>query len=136
MKKLRCFGRMCLLLPLIMVLSFSQVMAQNKSLKNTSDERSPTGFFQKKNLMSIGAYYYPEQWPRSQWERDLNNMGKLGFEFTHFAEFAWTYMEPEEGKFEFGWLDEAIDLAAKAGMKVIMCTPSLCPPAWMGEKYP
>jgi beta-galactosidase len=136
MKKLRCFGRMCLLLPLITVLSFSPVMAQNKSLKNTSDERSPTGFFQKKNLMSIGAYYYPEQWPRSQWERDLNNMGKLGFEFTHFAEFAWTYMEPEEGKFEFGWLDEAIDLAAKAGMKVIMCTPSLCPPAWMGEKYP
>jgi beta-galactosidase len=92
--------------------------------------------FRPSDLMSIGVYYYPEHWPRQQWERDLNNIARLGFEFTHFAEFSWALLEPEEGKFEFGWLDEAIDLAAKAGLKVIMCTPSQCPPAWMGEKYP
>jgi beta-galactosidase len=63
-------------------------------------------------------------------------MAKFGFDFTHMAEFAWTFLEPEEGRFEFGWLDEAIGLAAKAGLKVILCTPSLAPPAWVGEKYP
>ena len=98
--------------------------------------RSAQFFFPKPDLMRIGAYYYPEQWPREQWERDLGNMARLGFEFTHFAEFAWTYLEPEEGRFDFAWLDEAIDLAAKAGLKVILCTPGAAPPAWMGEKYP
>jgi len=86
--------------------------------------------------MEIGAFYYPEQWPEEQWERDLNNMAGLGFDFTHFAEFSWAFLEPVEGRYDFAWLDKAVDLAAKAGLKVIMCTPSLAPPAWMGEKYP
>ena len=104
---------------------------------NTKDKTSKADlFFSGADLMKFGAFYYPEQWPESQWARDLNNMGKLGFDFTHFAEFSWTYLEPEEGKFDFAWLDRALDLADKAGLKVVMCTPSLCPPAWMGEKYP
>jgi beta-galactosidase len=93
-------------------------------------------FFPKADLMKIGVYYYPEQWPQNQWERDLNNIKKLGFEFTHFAEFAWTFLEPKEGQYDFKWLDDALALAEKAGLKVILCTPSPCPPAWMGEKYP
>lgn len=92
--------------------------------------------FPKADLMKIGVFYYPEQWPENQWERDLNNIAKLGFEFTHLAEFSWTFIEPEEGRFDFRWLDRAVDLAHRAGLKIIMCTPSLCPPAWMGKKYP
>jgi len=87
-------------------------------------------------LMRIGAFYYPEQWPAEQWERDLRNLAAFGFEFTHFAEFSWVLLEPSEGKFVFAWLDRAVDLAARAGLKVILCTPTPCPPAWMGEKYP
>ncbi|MEI6050667.1 MAG: beta-galactosidase, partial [Bacteroidota bacterium] len=93
-------------------------------------------FFPKADLMKIGVYYYPEQWPKEQWARDLNNIAGFGFEFTHFSEFSWTFLEPKEGVFEFRWLDEAIDLASKAGLKVILCTPTLCPPAWMGNKHP
>ncbi|GLH73127.1 hypothetical protein GETHLI_16290 [Geothrix limicola] len=93
-------------------------------------------FFPKANLMPVGVYYYPEQWPRDQWARDLQNIHKLGFEFTHFAEFAWTYLEPREGHFDFAWLDEALAEAQAAGLKVILCTPSPAPPAWMGERYP
>ena len=40
------------------------------------------------------------------------------------------------GKFDFAWLDRAVDLAARAGLKVILCTPTPCPPAWLGEKFP
>jgi beta-galactosidase len=103
---------------------------------SSSDKKSPQRFFSKPDLMQIGVYYYPEQWPKEQWERDLNNIKKLGFEFTHFAEFAWSFMEPEEGKYDFKWLDESLALAEKAGLKVILCTPTPTPPAWMGEKYP
>jgi len=93
-------------------------------------------FFPKADLMKIGVYYYPEQWPREQWARDFINISEYGFEFTHLAEFSWTFLEPREGVYDFKWLDKAIDLADKAGLKVILCTPTLCPPAWMGNKYP
>lgn len=88
------------------------------------------------SAMPVGAYYYPEQWSEDQWERDLKRMSELGFEFTHMAEFAWSRIEPEEGKFDFTWLDKSIDLAAKYGLKVILCTPTPTPPAWLTEKHP
>ena len=96
----------------------------------------PGRFFPKADLMKIGVYYYPEHWPESQWDRDLAKIAAMGFEFTHFGEFAWAMLEPAEGRYEFDWLDRAIAAAASHGLKVILCTPSACPPAWMGERYP
>jgi beta-galactosidase len=98
--------------------------------------QAPQRFFPKGDLMRIGVYYYPEQWPAEEWDRDFENMAAMGFEFTHFAEFAWAFLEPSDGMFDFAWLDRAVDLAAKHGLKVILCTPTPCPPAWLGEKYP
>ncbi len=86
--------------------------------------------------MYVGVYYYPEHWPRDQWERDIINIAAMGFDFTHFGEFAWAFMEPEERKYVFEWLDEAVEIAYKNGLKVIMCTPTATPPAWMAVKYP
>ena len=63
-------------------------------------------------------------------------MHELGFEFTHFAEFAWAQLEPEEGRYDFAWLDKAVALAAKYDLKVIMCTSTATPPVWMSRKYP
>ncbi|MFN8669901.1 MAG: beta-galactosidase [Gemmatimonadaceae bacterium] len=90
----------------------------------------------QREAMSIGVFYYPEQWPRAQWERDMQGMKRLGFDFTHMAEFSWTYLEPDEGRFDFSWLDSAIALADKAGLRVILGTPSAAPPSWMGDRYP
>ncbi|MBC7889700.1 MAG: beta-galactosidase, partial [Ferruginibacter sp.] len=87
-------------------------------------------------LMPVGAYYYPEHWKPDQWERDIKRMEALGFSFTHYAEFAWANLEPEEGKYNFGWLDTCVNLAAKYGLKVVMCTPSATPPVWLTEKHP
>lgn len=85
---------------------------------------------------SFGVYYYPEQWPEAQWQRDFDGMAKLGFEFTHMAEFSWTYLEPKEGQYDFRWLDHAIELAHAAGLRVILGTPSAAVPSWMGQRYP
>ncbi|WP_342645681.1 beta-galactosidase [Mucilaginibacter sp. CSA2-8R] len=103
---------------------------------NSSFAQSADKFFPKKDLMTIGSYYYPEQWPHAYWERDLKKMGELGFDFTHFGEFAWAFIEPEEGKFDFSWLDEAVALAHKNGIKVILCTSSPTPPVWLAQKHP
>ena len=101
-----------------------------------------SGFCQKaqiiesNRLMELGSYYYPEQWSENEWERDIKKMSELGFEFTHFGEFAWSSLEPVEGKFCFDWLDKAIELARKYNLKVILCTPSPTPPIWLTQKYP
>lgn len=93
-------------------------------------------FFKDDQLISTGVYYYPEHWDSSQWERDLKHIAGMGFEFTHYAEFAWAQLEPEEGKYDFAWLDKAVALAAKYKIGVIMCTSTATPPVWLGRKYP
>lgn len=93
-------------------------------------------WFNDKDLTLTGAYYYPEHWDESQWERDLKQMHELGFEFTHFAEFAWAQLEPQEGGYDFSWLDRAVALAAKYDLKVVMCTSTATPPVWLSRKYP
>ena len=106
----------------------------SSGIVSTSSAQKPV--FPEIELFATGVYYYPEHWPREQWDRDLKNMADLGFEFTHFGEFAWAFMEPEEGKYDFEWLDHAVELAAKYGLKVIMCTPTPTPPAWLTQKHP
>ena len=93
-------------------------------------------WFPPSDMLTIGAYYYPEAWPEAQWGRDLANMRKLGMEFVHMGEFAWYFMEPEEGKYQFDWLEKNVDLAAANGLKVILCTPSATPPIWLTRKHP
>lgn len=93
-------------------------------------------FFPEKDLITTGIYYYPEHWKESQWERDIKKISEMGFEFVHLAEFAWFKMEPEEGKFNFTWLDRVVSLCTKYHLKVLLCTPSATTPTWMRINYP
>lgn len=102
------------------------------SISQTAEDR----FFDPGDLMLFGSYYYPEQWDEEQWERDLKKMAEMGFDFTHFGEFAWARMEPQEGVYDFAWLDRSVRLAEKYGLKVILCTPTPTPPAWLTHKHP
>ena len=95
--------------------------------------QTPTKFFQDSDMMNIGVYYYPEAWPTNQWPRDIANIKKM-LEFVHMGEFAWAFMEPKEGKYDFDWLDRNIQLCAQHGLKVILCTPSPTPPVWLVGK--
>lgn len=106
------------------------------SVAQTRRAPDASRFFPPRDLMRIGVYYYPEHWSPEQWERDFANIEKMGFEFVHIGEFAWTFLEPEENRFEFAWLDRAIELAARHNLRVVLCTPTPTPPAWMFEKYP
>jgi beta-galactosidase len=86
--------------------------------------------------MTVGTFYFPEHWPQSQWDRDFAKMNEMGFEYVHMGEFSWAMLEPEEGLYDFEWLDKAVELAAKHGLKVMLCTPTATTPVWMGIKYP
>ena len=87
-------------------------------------------------MIKIGMAYYPEHWDRSLWEKDAARMAALGVHAVRLAEFAWGRMEPEEGRFDFGWLDDAINVIARHGMQVILCTPTNSAPVWMYTDHP
>lgn len=63
-------------------------------------------------------------------------MKAAGFNVTRLAEFAWVNMEPREGEFDFGWLDDAIEILGDAGVQSLVCTPTAIMPAWVARKYP
>ncbi len=84
----------------------------------------------------LGAAWYPEQWPESQWEPDLARMEAAHIHLVRVGEFAWSTMEPTEGDWQWAWLDRAIAAAAKHHIVVVLGTPTAAPPAWLTEKYP
>lgn len=63
-------------------------------------------------------------------------MASIGINYVRLAEFAWSRLEPAEGKFNFDWLDRAFDILTTHGLKIILCTPTATPPSWLVHKYP
>jgi beta-galactosidase len=86
--------------------------------------------------LHFGAAYYPEHWPKERWPDDIRLMRKAGLTVVRMAEFAWSTMETGAGKFNFDWLDRAIDLLAGEGIETVLGTPTAAPPAWLVQKYP
>ena len=82
----------------------------------------------------LGTAWYPEQWPESRWEADLALMQKAGVHFVRVGEFAWSRMEPEEGRYDLDWLDRAVTAAAKHDIYTVLGTPTAAPPAWLTQK--
>jgi len=86
--------------------------------------------------LAVGAAWYPEQWPGAAWDADLTLMSEARLRVVRMGEFAWARMEPEDGKFDFAWLDRAIAAAARHGLKVVLGTPTAAPPIWLTEQHP
>ncbi|MBQ2750548.1 MAG: beta-galactosidase, partial [Clostridia bacterium] len=85
-----------------------------------------------------GGDYNPDQWllyPEIL-ERDAELMREAGCNAMSIGIFAWATLEPEEGKYNFEWLDQVIDRLYAHGVYTILATPSAARPAWMAEKYP
>lgn len=87
--------------------------------------------------MVHGGDYNPDQW--LDYPEVLSEDMRL-MKLSHCNEmtlgiFAWSALEPEEGKFNFEWMDKVMDDIHKAGGKVVLATPSGAKPAWMAQKY-
>ncbi|MGW1784986.1 beta-galactosidase [Streptomyces sp. NPDC002143] len=83
-----------------------------------------------------GGDYNPEQWPREVWREDVRLMREANVRLVSLGVFSWSALEPEDGKFEFAWLDEVMDLLADNGVSVALATPNASPPPWMAESFP
>lgn len=86
--------------------------------------------------MKLGVCYYPEHWPPERWALDARQMRAAGLMLVRIAEFAWQRMEPVQGRFEWTWLDQAIETLAAEGLQVILGTPTATPPAWLTTAHP
>lgn len=86
--------------------------------------------------MQYGVAYYPEHKSAEELNHDMELLTASGINTVRMGEFAWCRMEPEEGRYDFEWLEEAVERLGKAGIRCIICTPTACPPAWLVYRYP
>ena len=86
--------------------------------------------------MRLGVCYYPEHWPQHMWADDARRMAETGISRVRIGEFAWSRMEPEPGRFDWQWLDDAIETLAGAGLGIILGTPTATPPKWLVDTMP
>lgn len=84
----------------------------------------------------LGVCYYPEHWPREWWRDDARRMREMGLSQVRIGEFAWSRIEPEPGRFDWSWLDEAVEILHGAGLSIVMCTPTATPPKWLVDTMP
>lgn len=105
-------------------------------LRVNAQDAKPAAAVSQPPALLLGAAWYPEQWPESRWEADLELMQKAHVHVVRVAEFAWTALEPEEGKYDLDWLERAVNMAGRHGIYVIIGTPTAGPPVWMETKYP
>lgn len=84
----------------------------------------------------LGVCYYPEHWPEDDWEADARMMAELGLTYVRIGEFAWSRFEPRRGVMDFDWFDRAIATLGKAGLKVVIGTPTATPPKWLVDEMP
>lgn len=95
-------------------------------------------YISKAREMLHGGDYNPDQWldfPEII-EEDFRLMKLAKTNTFSLGIFAWSALEPEEGVYRFGWLDDIFDRIEAMGGNVILATPSGARPAWMSQKYP
>jgi len=85
-----------------------------------------------------GGDYNPDQWLDRPdiLDEDFRLFPLAGANTVSIGIFAWTKLEPADGQYNFGWLDELMDRLHRAGMRAILATPSGAKPAWMSQAYP
>jgi beta-galactosidase len=86
--------------------------------------------------LCYGGDYNPEQWPREVWLEDARLMREAGVNLVTVGVFSWAWLEPEEGRFEFDWLDEVLDLLQRHGVLVDLATATAAPPPWFSRRHP
>jgi beta-galactosidase len=63
-------------------------------------------------------------------------MKAAGINVVRIAESTWSTLEPQDGVFDFSHVDRMIQAMDKAGISVIVGTPTYAVPTWLVRKYP
>jgi beta-galactosidase len=109
-------------------LSFAGLPANAQSHEAFRPDRMDTVLY--------GVAYYPEYMPYDRVDRDVQLMQKAGITVVRIGESSWGLWEPEDGKFEYAWMDRVVEKLHAAGIRIILGTPTYSIPAWMYKKHP
>jgi beta-galactosidase len=86
--------------------------------------------------LRYGADYNPEQWPREVWQEDMRLMRQAGVNVVSLGIFSWALLEPRPGEWDFGWLDDVMDLLHENGIDIDLATATASPPPWLTRLHP
>ncbi len=86
----------------------------------------------------IGASYYPLMHDPGDWERDVRLMREHGFTVVRTLELmnSWDRIEPQEGVYDFGFVDRFMDILQRHAMQALLGDGAACPPAWLALTHP
>jgi beta-galactosidase len=83
-----------------------------------------------------GGDYNPEQWPAEIHAEDAGLMRRARVTTATVGVFAWSKLEPEPGRYDFGWLDDVLERLHRHGIGVVLATPTASPPPWFSLAHP
>lgn len=86
--------------------------------------------------IAFGGDYNPDQWSEETWDDDVCLMEKAGVNTVALAIFSWDRIQPQENRWDFGWLDRIIDKLGKAGIATDLASATATAPLWLYEKHP
>src|SRR5580692_1616173 len=121
------------------------LLAATTAIAQTSNSASSSPVAQTLDFPNVlyGAAYYNEYTPQDtstaqaeRLEKDVALMKAAGISVVRMGESTWSLWEPEDGRFDYAWMDRIVDAMGKAGIKVILGTPTYSLPAWMAHQHP
>lgn len=86
--------------------------------------------------LAFGGDYNPEQWNREVWKEDIRLMRQAGVNLVTLGVFSWSWIEPEQDRFDFSGMDEIVELLHAGGISIDLATPTASPPPWFSEAHP
>lgn len=90
----------------------------------------------KQDQLLYGVAYYDEYMPYERLDKDVALMKAAGINVVRIAESTWSTLEPQEGVFDYSHIDRVLNAMHKAGIRVIIGTPTYAVPTWLVRKYP
>ncbi|MGQ7787234.1 beta-galactosidase [Nesterenkonia sp. K-15-9-6] len=86
--------------------------------------------------LAYGGDYNPEQWPQDVREEDVELMRQAGVNLVSVGIFSWAMLEPREGEYDWGWLDDVLDRLHAQGVSAALATATASPPPWLTHRHP
>ncbi|HEX4007817.1 MAG TPA: beta-galactosidase [Acidobacteriaceae bacterium] len=124
---------LCLALACSALRAQQAVPAQTES----ADAQNPPPRLEfKPPTVLYGAAYYSEYEPYDRLNQDVAMMKAAGLNVVRMGESTWSLWEPQDGHFEYAWMDRVVDAMSNAGIKVIMGTPTYSIPTWLYREHP
>ena len=90
----------------------------------------------KQDKLLFGVAYYDEYMPYERLDKDIQMMKEAGINVVRIAESTWSTVEPQDGVFDYSHIDRVLNAMHKAGIQVIIGTPTYAVPTWLVKKYP